>query len=55
MPVTPVGEYSKCLTISWNTEIERETNHQLWAIGLLENTASTPDTSRPKMKGVMCL
>jgi len=52
--VTPVEEYSKCLTYNWNIEIQRETNHQFWAIGLLKNTTSTPESIRAKMKGVMC-
>jgi hypothetical protein len=55
MLVTPVEEYSKCLTINWNIEIQKDTNYQFGAIGLLVNTTSTPESSRAKRKGVICL
>ena len=55
MLVTPEEEYSKCHTINWNIEIQRETNRQFWAIGLLDNTTSTHESTCAKMKGVMCL
>ena len=54
MPITPVEEYSKCLTINWNIEIQKDSSYQFGAIGLLENTTSTPEAIRAKMKGVMC-
>jgi hypothetical protein len=53
MPVTPVEEHSKCLTVNWNFEIQKNTNYQFGAIGLLENTTSTPESTRAKMKGVV--
>jgi hypothetical protein len=53
--IIPVTEHSKCHTTNWNSEIQRETNHKFWAIGLLENTRSTPESTRAKMKGVMFL
>jgi hypothetical protein len=53
MPIAPVEEYSKCLTVNWNIEIQKNTNYQFGAIGLLENTTSTPESTRAKIKGVM--
>jgi hypothetical protein len=55
MPVTPVEEYSKCLTINWNIEIQKVTNYQFGALGLLGNTTNTPESTRAKMKGVISL
>jgi len=36
-------------------DIQRETNSQFWATGLLENTTITAESTRAKMKGIMCL
>jgi len=55
MLVTPAEEYSKCLKINWKIEIQMQTDNQFWIIGLLENTTSTPESSRAKMKGFVCL
>jgi len=40
MPVKPVEEYLKCLSINWNIEIQKDTDYQFGAIDLLENTIS---------------
>jgi len=36
-------------------EVQRDTNYQFGATGLLEITTSTTESTRAKMKGVMCL
>jgi hypothetical protein len=36
-------------------EVQSDTNYQFGATGLLENTTSTAESSRAKMKGVLCL
>jgi len=36
-------------------EVQRDTNYQFGATGLLENITSTAESSSAKMKGVMCL
>jgi len=55
MSVTPVEEYSKCLAINWNIEIQKDTYYQFGVIGLLENSISITTSTRAKMKGIMCM